>query len=422
MYFALLSNIFPPHVRGGYELGCESIARSLVRLGHRVVVLTSASVGQLQRAPHNKDLQVAALFEPIFEYEDPLNLRLKTSRYWTRRCDEAFGGVLVSNALSLARFLAHSRPDVLWMFNPLGLGPIGILEAALTQPLKCIIHLMDDVDAVIGEHQNSLYLGGRYRRLKSSISAISCSRKMLYRNEQSGGYRSHRVIYNGVDFNQIPYCRGKEFRPDQPCRFVYFGQVSEAKGLLQILRAASRAGARPFTIDILGRPDAMFEAELHREIATLGLGEIVNVLGFLPREDLLPRLTGYDAAILLLSGDEPFGYAPLEAAAAGLPVILTAGVGAAECVPLDYPLLIQDRDNAADVASKIDWCLANRDCLRALGLQLRDDLKVNCDFDSVVMPAYLRTIRACPISAGKFTVEGLTASYLTSKLYNQVGW
>src|ERR1700680_2923955 len=101
MYFALLSNIFPPHVRGGYELGCQSIARSLVRLGHRVVVLTSASIGQLDRVHDKKDLRVSALFEPVFEYEDLLNARLKGSNYWRRRRDEAFGGVLVSNARAL---------------------------------------------------------------------------------------------------------------------------------------------------------------------------------------------------------------------------------------------------------------------------------------------------------------------------------
>jgi glycosyltransferase involved in cell wall biosynthesis len=422
MYFALLSNIFPPHVRGGYELGCQSIARSLVRLGHRVVVLTSASIGQLDRVRDKKDLPVSAIFEPLFEYDDGLNARLQDTNYWRRRRDEAFGGILPSNVLALARFLADSRPDVLWMFNPLGLGPIGILEAALTQPLKCIIHLMDNVDGVIAQHQGSIFLAGRYRRLKSSMSAISCSRKILYNNEVSGGYRSHRVIHNGVNFEEIPCRRETTCAPEQPCRFVYFGQVSEQKGLLHLLRAASRATARPFTIDVMGLVDSAFEAQMKREIAAFGLGGVVNLLGFVTREELLSRLTDYDAAILLLSSHEPFGYAPLEAAAAGLPVILTSGVGIAECFPTDYPLLVHDRGDAADVANKMDWCVVNRGGLRALGLRLRDELKVHCDFDSVVMPAYLRTIQACPISAGNFSVEGLLSSYMTSKLYHQVNW
>jgi len=256
--------------------------------------------------------------------------------------------------------------------------------------------------------------------LKSSISAISCSRKILYMNEESGGYRSHRVIYNGVDFDEIPCRRETIVRPEERCRFVYFGQVSEAKGLLHLLRAASRTSAKSFTIDIIGRSDPTFETQLRDEIAALGLREIVSVLGFMPREELLSRLTGYDAAILPLSKTEPFGYSPLEAAAAGLPVILTSGAGIAECFPKDYPLLIRDRNNAADVAGKIDWCVLNRGALRTLGLRLRDDLRVHCDFNSVVMPAYLRTIQACPIGEGKFNVEGLLSSYMTAKLYDQL--
>src|SRR3954469_23856674 len=73
MNFVLISNIFPPHVRGGYELGCEVIARRLVALGHRVTVLTSAAVGQLDRGVAKPGLDVRAIFEPIFKYEELLD-------------------------------------------------------------------------------------------------------------------------------------------------------------------------------------------------------------------------------------------------------------------------------------------------------------------------------------------------------------
>lgn len=422
MYFALLSNIFPPHVRGGYELGCQSIARALVRLGHRVVVLTSTSIGQLNRTRRSEDLQICTLFEPVFEYEDLLNAKMVNSGYWHRRRDEAFGGIVVSNALSLARFLAESRPDVLWMFNPLGLGPVGIFEAALSYPLKCIIHLMENVDDTIDQYQHSIFLEGRYRRLKASMTAISCSRRILIRNERIGSYRSHRIIHNGINFDQIP-CRCEPVRTsERTCRFVYFGQVSEIKGVLHMLRAAKLVDSRSFTIDIIGRCEPTFEARMRDEISELGLAEIVKFCGFVSREDLFPRLTEYDAAILLLSNSEPFAFAPVEAAAAGLPVILTSGGGNAECFPDNYPLLVHDRDDAAETASKLNWCILHMRTLRALGMRLREHLKGYCDLDSVVMPAYLRTIRACPINQRGFNVEDLVASYMTSKLYHQVGW
>lgn len=422
MYFALLSNIFSPHLRGGYELGCESIARALMRLGHKVVILTSKSIGQLRKVNPAGGLEVREIFEPVFEYEDAVHARLAASSYWQRRRQEAFGGVIVSNALALSRFLEESGPDVLWIFNPLGLGPVGILEAALSYPCKCIIHLMDHVDDAISQHQYSLFLEGRYRRLKASISAISCSRKILCANERVGSYRSHRVIYNGIHFDEIPSRPDRIARMDEPCRFVYFGQVTKAKGVSQIIRAAAQARTRNFTIDIIGRSGSSFQSELSREIAESHLENQVKILGFMSREDLLPRLTDYDAAIMLLSAAEPFGYAPIEAAAAGLPVTLTSGVGAAECFPADYPLFVADRENTTEIASKIDWCADNALSLRSIGLGVREHLRSYCDCDSVVMPAYLRTIRTAPVNASGFTAEGMIASYTSSKLYNQISW
>ena len=49
MKFTFISNIFAPHVRGGYELGSEPIARRLLQLGHEVTVLTSQATGVLEK-------------------------------------------------------------------------------------------------------------------------------------------------------------------------------------------------------------------------------------------------------------------------------------------------------------------------------------------------------------------------------------
>jgi len=422
MHFALLSNIFPPHIRGGYELGCQAIARALIRRGHQVEIVTSASIGQLNKAASTGDLRVGCLFEPIFEYEELLIERLRASRYWNKRRDEAFGGLLIPNALSLSRFLQESKPDVVWIFNPVGLGPIGILEATLSHRSKCIIHLMDDIDGTFLTHQRCLFLEGRYRRLKSCFTAISCSRKILSKNERIGSYRSHRVIYNGVDFNQIPYRPDSPHRTDGRCHFVYFGQVSKQKGILQMLRGARAANTRAFTLDIIGRPDSTFEERLKDEIRAAGLCNEVNLLGFLAREDLLARLGEYDAAVMLLSDAEPFAFAPIEAVAAGLPVILTSGGGNAECFPERYPLMVHDREDQEEIARKLEWCVHNVGELPRLGRRLRDHVRVHCDFESVVMPAYLRTIKTAPINAGRFCVEDLLSSWTTTKLYNEISW
>jgi glycosyltransferase involved in cell wall biosynthesis len=423
MNFVLISNIFPPHVRGGYELGCEIVARRLSGLGHTVTILTSAALGQLERTTLMPGLNVRPIFEPIFEYEELLDARTAQNPLWLRRRQEAFGGVLVGNVLALSDCLTEIRPDAVWFFNPLGLGTVGILEAALSQPVKCIIHLMDNIDGAVAGHQQALSFEGRYRRLKSHISAISCSRKTLLANERLGPYRSHRVIYNGICFDQIP-CERTRPHADGVCRFVYFGQVSEPKGVLEMVRGAAHLRqASPearFTLDIIGRCSSLYRKELERTIAENGLSGLVNLIPFMAHETLMAELTRYDAAVMLLSADEPFGYAPVEAAAAGLPVVMTPDAGSAECFPPDYPLFVQDRSKETEVAGKMFWCCRNLPELRHLGLALRSALQAYCDLDKVTIPGYLRVVRACPVSAGKFNIQGLLSSYYTARLYSQI--
>ena len=85
MNFSLISNIFEPHVRGGYELGCQAIARRLKSLGHEVTVLTSQSPGVLEKTAVTNGVAVRRIFEPVFEYEEPLARTFGRSSVWICR-------------------------------------------------------------------------------------------------------------------------------------------------------------------------------------------------------------------------------------------------------------------------------------------------------------------------------------------------
>lgn len=424
MKLDLISNIFAPHVIGGYELGCQMIADQLVALGHDVQIITSEVVGQLETSSVPAGLSVQRIFEPVFEYDDGHRCRDLTA-VWERR-QAAFGGVLPGNAIALAHWLSARQPDVIWIFNPLGLGPVGILEAALTCPARCLIHLMDHVDGVVADHQDDWYLLPRWQRLKQSIDAISCSRKILYANETAGAYRTHRVIYNGVSFRSIPSV--PPFRlphPDGSLRLVYTGQVVPEKGALELVRGVHAATQRDrksaVHLDLIGRITPRFEIDLLEEIRAAGLQSQVRLLGQLPRPELLSRLAEYDAAVMLLSDLEPFGYAPLEAAAAGLPVILTSGPGVRECFPADYPLTVSDRSNPQEIARLINWCLEHRSALPTLGRDLCASLQSKCDLEERVIPAYLRRLDALSPNPGKHSLSGLLASHYSRRCFHLVG-
>ena len=56
MRVMILSNIFPPHVRGGYELGLLEVARAFGRVGHEVEVVTSTVIGSQRRTRPARDV------------------------------------------------------------------------------------------------------------------------------------------------------------------------------------------------------------------------------------------------------------------------------------------------------------------------------------------------------------------------------
>lgn len=418
MKIAFVTNIFPPHTIGGYELGCRDIAAAFSEAGHDVHVLTSLPVGRLVKTRGESRLPVHRLFEPVFGFEADLSSALQDSLTWAHEKTEAFGGVHCANALALHRWLAAERPDVVWLFNTVGLGPVGIYEAALSVPARVVCLLMDDIDCYVAGTRRNLSWAPRFRMLKSRIDAMSCSRKMAERNRQLGPYRQCRVIYNGIRFPEV-----SAGPPVGEFTFCYFGQVEEPKGLLQIVRATRELLRDPqagrFRIHLYGTGSRHFRERLAAEMADGGVEQHFVFHGFVEKVELLERVGSHDAALLLLKDAEPFGYAPLEAAACGLPSILTRAVGAAECLPDGFPLLVSNRDDAGEVAAHMRWCLGHRDALRPIGQRSLAEFRKSCDFDRVTFPSYVGAIEACPVTLRLSDLEAALASCRTADLYAQ---
>ena len=413
----VVSNIFAPHVRGGYELGCQQIAENFQSDGHQVTVATSVAIGKLIRTAQESTVPVQQIFEPVFDYEPNLQEFVSGHAALSARHRAALGGVLESNIIAMVSCIREWQPDLIWVSNPIGLGPVGILEACAGSGVPCIIHLMDDIDGVVVSHQVGQYLLPRYRRVKSAFHAIACSEKMAVSNTTAGSFASLRIIYNGVDIPVSTSCAGST---PGPFRVVYFGQLEQPKGLLAAVRGFHeflRRSSLPATLDLIGPGSQGFRQILTAEIARLGLTERVAFVGQLPRPELLARLPNYAAALLLLSDTEPFGYAPVEAGALGLPVIVTSGAGAVEWFPQDYPLIVQDRDSAAEVASKLNLVAEQPMLIQSAMADLQDALRRHCDFSSVTLPAYRRALQSIP-RRRPMPEQALFCSHRTANLYN----
>ena len=108
---------------------------------------------------------------------------------------------------------------------------------------------------------------------------------------------------------------------------AFAGRLSAQKSL----RVALEAVAAVDGVTLLIAGDGDQRAPLERDVAELGLGERVRVLGALPRERVLELFRAADASILSSSW-ENFPHTVVEALAVGTPVLATNAGGVAEVV------------------------------------------------------------------------------------------
>jgi glycosyltransferase involved in cell wall biosynthesis len=110
-----------------------------------------------------------------------------------------------------------------------------------------------------------------------------------------------------------------------PCRFLYLAKLTRAKGLGDLLRAASElhASDQPFELWIAGPSDDVDQTSWQRAARAAGLEELTTFTGPVRGDAKTQLLRGADCFVHP-SHSEALPNAVLEAAAAGLPVIATA--------------------------------------------------------------------------------------------------
>jgi D-inositol-3-phosphate glycosyltransferase len=130
--------------------------------------------------------------------------------------------------------------------------------------------------------------------------------------------------------------------------YLYFGRAGLSKGLSYLIEAAriiQRARPDSHGIFILARdPLAPYERAM-RQIARYGLAEHAIVLDPVPRVELPGYLLAADC-VVVPSISEGFGYAAVEAATLGCPVVTTTGHSVEEVLP-DSARFVAPRDPVA---------------------------------------------------------------------------
>jgi glycosyltransferase involved in cell wall biosynthesis len=320
----VLSNLYPPDFLGGYELVCAQAVDALRARGHEVCVLTSAARSLAPAAAH-----VRRLFQMSEVYDYYSTSHLTPLTYKLMQVRSSF--INAHNVHSLLVTLESFQPDVVYLHNLLGLGGLGLLGCLHHLRIPWVWQLGDcvprqlcslgtvAVPALVAEYNRQLR--GHY---------VACSRRLID-EIQAVGLRldgQFEVLPNWVTTTRS-LARREYFRGGR-LRIVSAGQIGPHKGTDLLIQTATRLrelGYENFKFDMYGNvTDSLFQCHIDR----CGLRPWVTLQGPRTRDELDQLFAEYDVFAFPTWAREPFGVAPLEAAAWGCVPVMSQCCGIAE--------------------------------------------------------------------------------------------
>lgn len=165
--------------------------------------------------------------------------------------------------------------------------------------------------------------------LRSADAAIGVSDAAVARFLELGmpANRTFKSPYT-TDLSRFEKSRDSARRNQDRCRFAYVGRLVPVKGVDLLLRAfqAARSQCHEIELRIVGTGPE--EEGLRDHARRLGVDDGVEFSGFKAQDELAAEYFDTDVFVFPTLLD-PFGIAVLEAAAAGLPLIVSPHAGAA---------------------------------------------------------------------------------------------
>ncbi len=338
MKVLVLSNLYPPDVIGGYELGCKQVVDALRARGHDARVLTIAPRTPAPHEPHVlRALKVSEVWNSnryVLDLSHPVTNRLMQA--------EATG-VSAFNVHALTRAIEDFRPDVAYVWMIVGVGGLGLMAAIQHLRVPWVWHLMDDVPVALCRSGGRVIepllrevdrqLDGRY---------LACSRQLVDEIEALGvRLRPHVEVVPNWVVGEPPAPRSNFYRAGQTLRIIAAGQIAPHKGVDILIEAAARVrerGLDNFLVDVYGNVEDHHYPTLVRR---LGLDRHVTFRGSRPQAELARLYPTYDVFAFPTWHREPFAFAPLEASWRG-------------CVPL-----------MSQLSGNAEWAVHGVHCLKA---------------------------------------------------------
>jgi glycogen(starch) synthase len=361
MRIAIISNFYPPHYVGGYELGCRDVVEELKVRGHAVSVLTS-NYGV--ESPQDEDDGIYRRLKSDFQ-TDPQH----AGRHLFRLIRKEH-----RNKRAFKTLLRDFRPELIYVWSMAHVS-ISMVHSAQLAGLPICFFVSDqwlshwETDAwyslqfrqprrvsrkllwkSILVTLRALGLLSAYRLDLKHVHFVSQYLKQQALEAQKPVSRAE-VIHWGVDVKRFAYNREKR----EANRLLYVGQIIPHKGIQTAVEAFRLIRAQPgrelMTLTIVGGPD--YGGFVERLISEHVLDDHVQRTGLVPREALPQIYREHDILIFPSVWEEPFSITLLEAMACGLAVVATQTGGTPEILTDEVNALIFSKEDAQRCAAQI---------------------------------------------------------------------
>jgi len=322
-----ISNLYPPDFIGGYELCCRQVVDGLLARGHDVQVLTTSPRTPCPAVEHvARELELVNCYDAFgVLHNRPVTRKLTAAR-----------AVFVSshNVHVLLERLRRFQPDVVYLWNLFGTGGLGLVGCLQYLDVPWVWYLGDCVPRMLCSlHEDVLSVlaaeFGRYVR----GHFMPVSERVVQEIEAAGVKLNGEIeISPNWVLGRQPPPRQRYYRRGETLRIVSSGQMGRHKGIHLLVEAAALLRARGyenFHIDLYGKVTDPSVAPLPCE---LGVEDLVRFKGLCPQEELVGRYARheYDLFAFPTWKREPFGCAPLEAAAYGTVMLMSESCGIGE--------------------------------------------------------------------------------------------
>lgn len=330
----VLTNMYPPHHYGGYELSCRDTVERWRARGHRVEVMTS-------------DLRLHGIDED--QDEHLRGVRRELPIHWRQHelvrpgLRERARAERASQRALLAA-LEELQPDVVSAWN-MGALSFGLLRTVEERDIPLVLVVCNDwldfglrQDPWLGPLIDRPLLSQLVQRgtgLSASPPDLTCAsacfvsatvrRRAVARSRFTLGATT--VVYSGIDERDFPLIPVPPRRPWRN-RLLFVGRVEPDKGVDMVIRALPLL-APGTTVDVVGPVAARYSSELRSLANDLGVASAVRFTSA-ERTALRHQYTTADLLIFPSTWAEPFGLVPVEAMACGTPVVATCTGGSGE--------------------------------------------------------------------------------------------